>query len=99
MIAGESDGADCYLALGGRNDCRRERRGRLLPETFCQHNDLVCGSIDGVVANGERADFCGISQQGPSENRRSGGGNPWSSGNIRTLPPVTVSVKLTSDII
>ena len=25
-IVGESDGADCYLSLGGRNDRRRERR-------------------------------------------------------------------------
>ena len=31
----------------------------------------------GVVANGGRADFCGISQQGLSENGQSGGGNVW----------------------
>ena len=32
-IAVESDGSNCYLALGGRNDCRRERRGQMLPCT------------------------------------------------------------------
>ena len=32
-FAGESDGAGCYLALGGRNNRRREQRGRLLPVT------------------------------------------------------------------
>ena len=32
-IAVESDGANCYLALGGRNDRRREQKTRLLPGT------------------------------------------------------------------
>ena len=32
-ITGEINGADSYLSLGGRNDRRRERRGRLLPDT------------------------------------------------------------------
>ena len=35
-IAGEIDGADCYLALGGRNDHRRKRQGWLLPGTISQ---------------------------------------------------------------
>ena len=98
-MAGERDGADCYLALGGRNDRRRERRGQLLPGTVCQKNDLVCGGSDGVVANGGRSDYCGRSQQGPSENGQSGGGDGWASGHIRTLTPMTESVELISDTV
>ena len=30
-IAGEIDGDNCYLALGGRNNHRRDLRGQLLP--------------------------------------------------------------------
>ena len=74
-IAGESDGANCYLALGDRNGRGRERRGQLLPGTVFQQNNLVYGGSDGVVANGGRDDFCGRSQRGPSENGQSGGGN------------------------
>ena len=74
-IAGESDEADRYLALIGRNGCRREQRGQLLPGTVCLHNIQVCGGSDGVVANGGRADCCGRSQRVPSENGRIGGGN------------------------
>ena len=44
---------------GGRNECRKERQGRLLPGTVQQHNDSVCGGGNGVVANGGRADFTG----------------------------------------
>ena len=74
-IAGESGKSDCYLALIGRNDRRRERRGRLLPGTVCLQNISVCGGSDGVVANGGRADCYGRSQQVPAENGKSGGGN------------------------
>ena len=74
-ISGESGKADCYLALLGRNDIRREQRGRLLPGTVCLQNVYAGDDSDGVVANDGRADCCGISQQGASENGQSGGVN------------------------
>ena len=98
-ITGESDRADCYLALGGRNDHRREQQGWLLPGTVCQHNNSVCGGSDGVVANGGRVDFCGRSQRVPSENGRSGDGDGWASGHLRTLTPTTKNVELISDTV
>ena len=98
-IAGESDGAKCYLALGGRKNRRRERQFWLLPGTFWRQNDLVCGGSDGVVANGGRANFCGRSQQGPWENGQSGGSNGGASGHLSTLPPTTESVELISDTV
>ena len=91
-IAGESDRANCYLALLGRNDRRREQRGRLLPETVCLHNVKVCGGSDSVVANDGRADCCGRSQPGPSENGQSGGDNVRLLDISAHFPPVTESV-------
>ena len=91
-IAGESDGAHCYLALLGRNYRRREQRGRLLPGTVCLQNILVCGGSEGVVANGGRADCCGKSQQGPAENGQSGGGNVGLQENSAHILPVAESV-------
>ena len=55
-ITRESDKANCYLALLGKNNCKREQRGRMLPDTVCLQNILVCGGSDGVVDNGGRAD-------------------------------------------
>ena len=57
------------------NDRRREQRGRLLLDTVCLQNISVCGGSDVVVASCDSADCCSRSQRGPSENRRSGGGN------------------------
>ena len=74
-IAGQSGKADCYLALLGRNDRRRQQWGRLLPGTVCLQNFQLCGGSDGVVANGDRADCCERSQRKPYKNRQSGGGN------------------------
>ena len=37
-ISGESGKADCYLALLGRNDRRKERRVQILPGTVCLQN-------------------------------------------------------------
>ena len=91
-IAGEIKGADCYLALLGRNNRRREQRGRLLPGTVCLQNILVCGGSDGVVANGGRADCCGRSQGGPAENGQSGGGNVGLQDISAHFSPVTESV-------
>ena len=91
-ISGESDRANCYLALLGRNDCRREQRGRLLPETVCLHNVNVCGGSDGAVANGGRAVFFERSQQGPSENGQSGGGNVGLLDIYAHFSPLTESV-------
>ena len=86
-IAGDNDGSDCYLALLGRNDRRRERRGRLLPGTVGLQNITVCDGSDGVVANGDRDDCCGRSQQGPDDNGQSGNVKIWASGNLPTLFP------------
>ena len=92
IIAGENDGANCYPALLGRNDHRRERRGRLLPWTVCLHNVNVCGGSDGVVANDGRSDCSGRSQPGPSDNGQSGGGNVRLLDISAHSPPVTESV-------
>ena len=78
--------------MGCRNNTRRELQGRLLPGTFFLQNILVCGGSDGVVANDGRADCCGISQQGPSENGQSGGVNVGLRTSPHTFPPVTESV-------
>ena len=63
--------------------------GRLLPGTVCLQVILVCGGSDGVVANGGRADCCGRSQQGPSENGQSGGDNVGLQDISAHFPPVT----------
>ena len=66
--------------------------GRLLPGTVCLQNVQVCVSSYGVVANDGRADCYGRSQQGPSENRQSGGGNVVLQDIYAHFSPVTESV-------
>ena len=94
----DDDDGDNHRGFG-RNELRRDRRGRLLPVNVLQHNDSVCGGIDGIVANTGRADFCWRPQREPWENGRSGGGNGGAWGHLRTLPPTSESVELISDTI
>ena len=63
--------------------------GRLLPGTVCLQKVQVCGGSDGVMSNGGRADCCGRSQQGPSENGQSGGGNVGLQNIYAHFSPVT----------
>ena len=44
---------------GGRNERGRKQQGWLLPGTVRQHNNLVCGGVNGVMANGEDLIFAG----------------------------------------
>ena len=59
---------------------------------FCLHNVKVCGRSDGTGANDGRGDCCGRSQQGPSENGQSGGGNVGLLEISAHFSPVTESV-------
>ena len=44
---------------GGRNERRRKQFVQLLPGTVRQHKNLVCGGVNGVLANGAELIFAG----------------------------------------